>query len=179
MVRSVFEIVLYLCVVGYVFAWNQLPVSWVPTLEDGATDQPVVSPELPYLSSPVSSEDASVMLSLLNLERVKQGMTLLRLDSELSLIAEEYSTAMLQRGFFSHGSPEGSFASDRLRERGIPWRFLAENIARSTTLRTAHNDLMNSPPHRANILRKEFRRVGIGVADGGIYGKIFTQIFRD
>lgn len=47
------------------------------------------------------------------------------------------------------------------------------------TVIVAHNGLMNSEGHRANILSPEFSRVGIGVIDNGIYGKIFVQIFTD
>ena len=39
--------------------------------------------------------------------------------------------------------------------------------------------IMGSPPHRANILRPQFHRVGIGVVDGGMHGKMFTQNFAD
>ncbi len=38
---------------------------------------------------------------------------------------------------------------------------------------------MNSPGHRANILHKDFGRVGIGIMDGGIRGLMVTQNFRD
>jgi len=38
---------------------------------------------------------------------------------------------------------------------------------------------MDSPGHRANILRPDFRKVGIGVIDGGAYGKMFVQVFTD
>jgi uncharacterized protein YkwD len=40
-----------------------------------------------------------------------------------------------------------------------------------------HRGLMNSPGHRANILNREFTRVGIGVQDAGIYGLMVTQNF--
>jgi len=176
LVRSVFEILLYLGVIGYVFAWGQKANTWIPNLEDKVTDQLAVTQGV---AKTESLDDESIMLSLINLERAKQGLTLLRLDPELTLIAREYSRAMLERGFFSHQSPDGGFASDRLRERGIQYRILAENIARSMNARAAHRDLMDSPGHRANILRKEFRRVGVGIADGGIYGRIFTEIFAD
>ncbi|MBI4759148.1 MAG: serine protease, partial [Chloroflexi bacterium] len=38
---------------------------------------------------------------------------------------------------------------------------------------------MNSPEHVANILRPEFRRVGIGVITDGIHGSMFTQDFTN
>jgi uncharacterized protein YkwD len=60
-------------------------------------------------------------------------------------------------------------------------RFLAagENLALARTLPMAHQGLMNSPGHRANILRASFGRVGIGIADGGRYGLMVTQNFRN
>jgi uncharacterized protein YkwD len=39
--------------------------------------------------------------------------------------------------------------------------------------------LMNSPGHRANILRPQFGRVGIGVMDGGSKGLMISQEFRN
>jgi len=39
--------------------------------------------------------------------------------------------------------------------------------------------LMNSPGHRANILNPNFHKIGIGVIDGGIYGKMYTQEFTN
>lgn len=38
---------------------------------------------------------------------------------------------------------------------------------------------MESPGHRANILRPEFRRVGIGAARANGRGRMFTQNFAD
>ena len=58
-------------------------------------------------------------------------------------------------------------------------RRLANEQALAPTVVIAHEGLMNSPGHRANILNPRFRRVGIGVADGGMHGKMFTQNFAD
>jgi uncharacterized protein YkwD len=38
---------------------------------------------------------------------------------------------------------------------------------------------MNSPGHRANILRPQYGRLGIGILDGGIRGLMITQSFRN
>jgi uncharacterized protein YkwD len=38
---------------------------------------------------------------------------------------------------------------------------------------------MNSPGHRANILRQQFGRVGIGIMDGGMRGLMVSQEFRN
>jgi uncharacterized protein YkwD len=54
-----------------------------------------------------------------------------------------------------------------------------ENIALAQTLSVAHTGLMNSPGHRANILNPAYGRLGIGILDGGIYGLMITQNFRN
>jgi len=38
---------------------------------------------------------------------------------------------------------------------------------------------MNSPGHKRNILDPAFNKVGIGVIDGGVYGKMVTQVFTN
>ena len=43
----------------------------------------------------------------------------------------------------------------------------------------AHTGLMNSPGHKANILSREYRTIGIGIVDGGQYGLMVTQEFTD
>ena len=52
-----------------------------------------------------------------------------------------------------------------------------ENLAGAPTVERAHSGLMNSPGHRANILNPNFTHVGIGIVDGGPYGKMYTQTF--
>jgi uncharacterized protein YkwD len=52
-------------------------------------------------------------------------------------------------------------------------------LAYAASVDLAHNGLMRSPGHRANILSADFGQVGIGVIDGGIYGKMFTQEFTN
>ncbi|MEO5953203.1 MAG: CAP domain-containing protein, partial [Chloroflexia bacterium] len=67
----------------------------------------------------------------------------------------------------------------RMDTAGITYRTAGENLALAPSLDIAHEGLMNSPGHRANILNADFGRVGIGVLDGGVYGKMFVQEFRD
>ena len=54
-----------------------------------------------------------------------------------------------------------------------------ENLALAPTLAGAHQGLMLSPGHRANILRPQFGRLGIGILDGGAQGLMVTQNFRN
>ena len=62
---------------------------------------------------------------------------------------------------------------------GVEFFIVGENLAFAPTLEIAHDGLMQSPGHRKNILEEEFERVGIGVIDGGSYGRMFVQVFAD
>ena len=119
------------------------------------------------------------MLQLLNRERAANGLAPLEADPELAEVARRHSADMFARSYFSHYTPERKSPFDRIRESNVRFRTAGENLALAPTLRIAHTGLMNSPGHRANILRPQFGRVGIGVLDGGRRGLMVTQNFRN
>jgi uncharacterized protein YkwD len=119
------------------------------------------------------------MLELLNKERVANGLTPLVMDRELIDVARAHSKDMFERGYFSHNSPEGKDAFQRMREAKVVFRAAGENLALSPTVQIAHTGLMNSPGHRANILSPNFGRVGIGIMNGGRRGLMVSQEFRN
>jgi uncharacterized protein YkwD len=121
----------------------------------------------------------SRMLALVNAERASQGLRPVKADPDLVEVARAHSRDMLARGYFSHYTPEGSDLGDRLRRERVSYLVAGENLAFAQTLTTAHQGLMNSPGHRANILRPQFGRLGIGVLDAGAYGLMVTQNFRN
>lgn len=133
----------------------------------------------PQLSLKESPADEKKLFELLNQERVKVGLKALRWDPEIVPVARAHSKDMFVRGYFSHYNPEGESVVERLDKAGIKFLAAGENLAYAPNVELAHQGLMNSPGHRANILRKEFGRVGIGVIDGGLVGKMFTQNFAD
>jgi uncharacterized protein YkwD len=119
------------------------------------------------------------MLELVNRERTERGLKPLQVDDTLRDVARQNSRDMLQRGYFAHVNPDGLSPFDRMRQGGARFRAAGENIALAPTVDVAHNGLMNSQGHRENILSPAFGRVGIGVEDGGLHGKMFTQNFAD
>jgi len=119
------------------------------------------------------------MLELVNAERAREGLKPLAADPEAAEVARAHSRDMLARGYFSHYSPEGGTLSERLRKGGVRYLLAGENLAYAQTLPRAHQGLMNSPGHRANILKPQFGRVGIGVLDAGVHGLMVTQNFRN
>jgi uncharacterized protein YkwD len=119
------------------------------------------------------------MLELINAERTQRGLQALAADPQATAVARAHSRDMLARGYFSHFTPEGGSLTERLRQAEVPFLLAGENLALSRTLVAAHQGLMDSPGHRANILRPQFNRVAIGVLDAGIHGLMITQDFRN
>ncbi len=119
------------------------------------------------------------MLELVNEERGKIGIRALILDSQITIVARAHSQDMFEHSYFSHVSPDGRDAADRMLAGGVTFTLAGENLALAPNVETAHLGLMASTDHRRNILDPEFTRVGIGVIDSGLTGKMFTQNFAD
>ncbi len=123
------------------------------------------------------SEDR--MFVLVNKEREQAGLSPLVSDEKLRDLARSYAGDMLSRGYFSHYNPEGLSPFHRMLAANIPFLYAGENLALAPTVDLAMHGLINSEGHRENILSDKFGKVGIGVVDGGIYGKMFVQEFTD
>jgi uncharacterized protein YkwD len=119
------------------------------------------------------------MVALLNEERRARGLRPLQADPEAAAVARAHSEDMFERGYFSHITPDGKDPFERMRGAGLRFLAAGENLALARTLPMAHQGLMESHGHRENILRPNFGRVGIGIVDGGRYGLIVTQNFRN
>ena len=145
---------------------------------DPHSEKPV---KLPFTTDRVTSRPdlEAQMLRLLNQERARAGVGPLVADTALRAVGRAHSTDMFERGYFSHVTPEGVNPFDRMLAAGIRYTDAGENLALAPTLPIAHSGLMHSPGHRANILNPAFHRVGIGIIDGGMYGLMVSQEFRN
>ena len=139
------------------------------------------SVKLPYkvADAKVRPDLEAEMLGMVNSERLAQGLQPLQADPEMTEVARAHSRDMFARSYFSHINPEGQEPFDRMRQAKVRYLTAGENLALAQTLASAHQGLMNSPGHRANILRAQYGRVGIGVLDGGRHGLMITQNFRN
>ncbi|GLW48955.1 hypothetical protein Stsp02_46160 [Streptomyces sp. NBRC 14336] len=121
---------------------------------------------------------AAQVVDLTNRERAGAGLRPLQADPALTAAAQAHSADMVARSFYSHTSPEGSQPWDRAAAAGARRRSIGENIAcgqRSPA--EVVRGWMNSPGHRANILKPGFTHIGIGFAGGGPSGMYWTQLF--
>jgi uncharacterized protein YkwD len=120
------------------------------------------------------SEIRTAILCLHNQVRAEHGLPSLRENKRLRKAAVAHSKDMVKDGFFEHTTPEGTTMVDRiLRAKYVRedqgWA-LGENLAWGTgslgTPRGAIKAWLDSPGHRANLLKRTFRDVGIGIVIG-------------
>ncbi len=141
-----------------------------------STPTPTPTPA-PTLAPTGVAEMEAQMVALVNAERAKVGLPALKVDPELTRLARLKSADMIANNYFSHTSPTYGSPFDMMKKAGVTYTYAGENLAGAPTLAIAHESLMQSPGHRANILRKEFTAIGIGIVKGGPYGYMFTQMF--
>jgi len=126
--------------------------------------------------SAISAEEQQ-MVDLVNQERAKVGLKALIVDPQLSYTARLKSQDMVNLNYFDHQSPTYGSPFDMMTQFGIQFQSAGENIACNQTVVNAHQALMNSPEHRANILNTSYNYIGIGIANGGPCGQMYTQQF--
>lgn len=114
---------------------------------------------------------------LLNGERIKRGLSPLKIDMTLTKLARDKSSDIIINDYFSHYSPTYGSPFDMLDSYQIKYIYAGENLAGNTDIAKAHKQLMDSDEHRKNILNKNYTHIGIGVKEGSKYGKIITEIF--
>jgi uncharacterized protein YkwD len=124
---------------------------------------------LPPTALAGSSRDESALLQEMNRVRATHGLPPLRADLHLERAARAHTSTMLSTGVFRHG------AFDRRMERfDVHGRLAGENLAWGSgsrgTPRAIVGAWLASPPHRANLLRASFRRVGVGDRVGSFQG---------
>ncbi|HET6550057.1 MAG TPA: CAP domain-containing protein [Solirubrobacter sp.] len=114
------------------------------------------------------------ILCLHNQIRAQNDLPLLRENSRLRKAAISNSNTMVGEGYFGHTSPEGDTFVDRIlgaryAKRNGGWT-LGENLAWGTgelsTPGAIMQEWMASSGHRANILKRSYREIGIGIRLG-------------
>ena len=131
----------------------------------------------------------AAVLCLHNQIRAERELPLLRENARLRRAAAGHSADMVARGYFEHTAPGGVSFVDRIlaahyarRDQG--WS-LGENLAWGTSSLSTPSGVvqawMESPGHRANIVRRAYREIGLGIALGvpsdSANGATFTADF--
>lgn len=117
-----------------------------------------------------TTEREQALHHLINEVRNAKGMADLRLSDRLSKIARAHSADMADGGKVLYHS------CLTCRLDSWDWSIAGENVGVAGSIGRVHRLFMQSPSHRANLLRPPFRSVGVGVVekDGRLW---VTQIF--
>ncbi len=132
---------------------------------------------LPILAKTPSPEYQ--LIDLINAERIRRGLSPLRVSPILIQTAEAHSQDMVDRKFFDHTTPDGQTPGNRLTEAGYAYWSCGENIgAGYTTEQAMFTGWMESPyGHRELMLDPDFTEIGVGFVTGGPYGYYWTADF--
>lgn len=116
---------------------------------------------LPEASAALRAE----LLAGINAERRARGLPALVLNAALDRAAQGHACDNAQRHSISHDSADGSHLQQRLRRVGYDFHIAAENTGRGfATPHRAVEWWMNSPHHKDNMLLRQAREIGIGIA---------------
>jgi len=137
-------------------------------LTDYETDLPFIIipfsddlfPEIP--DAPLFNSIEKRIVELINAERRLRGLKELVYSKEVSKVSRSHSENMAKNRFFSHFSPFTGSPSDRMKNAGIEFSKVSENIAMGDNADEIHALLMDSPAHKCNVLDPEMEKVGVG-----------------
>ncbi len=116
-----------------------------------------------------SASDISVqaVIDLVNTERTKKGANELVINEKLSRAAMEKADNMIENNYFSHTAPDGKTPWHWIEKTGYDYSYAGENLAMDfNQAEKMHEAWMESPTHRANILNKKYKEIGVAVKTG-------------
>lgn len=105
------------------------------------------------------------LLTETNRERAAQNLGKLAINKELATAAQAKAEDMVAKNYWAHIAPDKKTPWDFIKATGYNYELAGENLAYGfTTSADAVKGWMNSPGHRANILKGEYKEVGFGIA---------------
>lgn len=103
------------------------------------------------------------LLDLVNRERSKAGLQPLEWNAQLAQAALAHTRLLAHNRDLSHQFPGEPPLQERVGSTSLRFNSVAENVAEAPTVPVAHDALMHSPGHRANILHPDYNAVGIAI----------------
>ena len=119
------------------------------------------------------------VLSLVNKSRKQKGLAALTRNKNLDRAAQVHARDMVAKNYFSHQGRDGTTPKDRIQAAGYQGMAFGENIAQGQkTGKEVVQSWLDSPPHRANILNRDYKYMGIArVYKDEIYRYFWVQTF--
>ncbi len=105
------------------------------------------------------------LLESVNEARHSQGLPALRWNPLLAAAALRHAQVMAEHGTAQHGFDGEPDLRARVKQTGVRFSWLSENVTQGPTPEFIHAQFMHSAPHRANILDTDMNSAGIGVVE--------------
>jgi uncharacterized protein YkwD len=112
------------------------------------------------------------LFTAINQARRSQGLAPLRWDESLATAARRHAEVMAEHRSAQHGFQGEPSLSARVKQAGVHFTWLSENVIQGPSPQFIHAQFMKSPPHRANILDRDMDSIGVGVVEQG--GQLFA-----
>ena len=162
----------------YIGAVSQKYVKPIYSTSSGtSTNSPKESGTNNNSSTASLTADELETFNLINQQRINNGLSELKVDTELQRVARIKAQDMVTNNYFSHESPTYGTPFNMMKSFGISYTSAGENIAGNSNNSAAVTAWMNSPGHRANILNDKYTHTGLAVVSSPKYGKIYVQMF--
>lgn len=117
------------------------------------------------------------LVALTNQDRAANGLSGVTEDPLLDAAAQAAANDMAAKGYFSHVSPDGKTPWYWLDQAGYTYSYAGQNLAVNfTDSANVETAWMESPAHKANIVKREYTRVGLGIANGTYEGQETTFV---
>lgn len=147
-----------------------------PQLKNPALIYPGQKLTIPSINDVKAQENE--VIRLVNAERSKRGLQMLKTNWQASRVARYKSQDMVNKNYFSHTSPTYGSPFNMMEAFGLKFSSAGENIAMGQKTPSAvMNAWMNSPGHRSNILSPSFTEIGVGLARNKNGVPYWTQMF--
>jgi cysteine-rich secretory family protein len=104
---------------------------------------------------------------LANESRKDAGVEELQWNEQAAEAARAHAKLMAEKQALSHQFSGEPALRERMGATGLRFDSVAENVADAGSPDEVHKTLMNSPPHRQNLLNPKYNSLGIGVAYSG------------
>jgi len=114
----------------------------------------------------------AILADLTNKERQTENLQTLTVNPILNKVAEMKASDMASKGYFAHTSPEGKNPWYWLEQAGYSYQYAGENLAINfNDSKDVTKAWMESPTHKANIVKDKYTEIGTGVATGIYEGR--------
>jgi Cysteine-rich secretory protein family len=122
---------------------------------------------------------SGALISFTNKERTRNGLPTLIESQVLTKAAQLKADDMVQNGYFAHYSPTNVSPWYWFTQAGYNYQKAGENLAVNfTESKDVVDAWMNSPTHRANIVKDGYTEIGVASAEGIYKGKKATFIVQ-